>query len=100
MVTAAKEQYEEEGISAKLYAEGDELHYDFTINDVVTTEEERPALAEALQASTEANANSYMNTATEAKAAGSNDTVTVVLTFIDGEGNVLYTQSFSSENAK
>lgn len=100
MVDAAKEQYEEEGISAELYAEGDELRYDFTMTDIVTTEEERPALAEALQTSTEANADSYINTATEAKAAVSNDTVTVVLTFMDGEGNVLYTQSFSSEDAE
>ncbi len=100
MVDAAKEQYAEEGITAELYAQGNELHYDFTMDDIVTTEEERPALAEALQASTEANADSYVNTATEAKAAVSNDSVTVVLTFMDGEGNVLYTQSFSPADAE
>lgn len=98
-VETAKAQYEEEGISAKLYAEGDELRYEFSMDDVVTTEEERPALAEALKASTEANAESYADTAAQIKEGVSNDVVIVVVSFFDGEGNELYSQSFSSADA-
>lgn len=98
-VDTAKSQYEQEGISAKLYAEGDELRYEFSMDDVVTTEEERPALAEALKASTEANAESYASTAAQIKEGVSNDVVIVVVSFFDGEGNELYTQSFSSADA-
>ncbi|MCI7658221.1 DUF4854 domain-containing protein [Anaerotignum sp.] len=98
-VDAAKTQYEGEGISAKLYAEGDELRYEFSMDNVVTTEEERPALAEALKTSIEANAESYANTAAQIKEGVSNDVVIVVVSFFDGEGNELYTQSFSSADA-
>lgn len=100
VISAVKEQYEEQGISAKMYAEGNELRYEFTMSDIETTEEERPALAEALKTSTETNAESYMNTAKQAKEAVSNEEVIVVLTFFDGAGNVLYTQSFSSADAE
>lgn len=41
MLDAMQAQYEDQGISVKLYAEGDEMHYDFTIDNVVTTEETR-----------------------------------------------------------
>lgn len=100
VISAVKEQYEEQGISAKMYAEGNELRYEFTMSDIETTEEERPDLEEALKASTEANAQSYMDTAKQAKDAVSNEEVIVVLTFLDGAGNVLYTQSFSSADAE
>ena len=88
MLDAMQAQYEDQGISVKLYAEGDEMHYDFTIDSVVTTE--------ALKAGTEASATSYYELAKTVKESVSNDVVIVVLTFFDGEGNELYTQSFSS----
>lgn len=96
MLDAMQAQYEDQGISVKLYAEGDEMHYDFTIDSVVTTEETRPELTEALKAGTEASATSYYELAKTVKESVSNDVVIVVLTFFDGEGNELYTQSFSS----
>lgn len=96
MLESMQAQYEDQGISVKLYAEGDELHYDFTIDSVVTTEEDRPELTEALKAGTEASAASYSELAKTVKESVSNDVVIVVLTFFDGEGNELYTQSFSS----
>ena len=96
MLDAMQAQYEDQGISVKLYAEGDEMHYDFTIDSVVTTEETSPELTEALKAGTEASATSYYELAKTVKESVSNDVVIVVLTFFDGEGNELYTQSFSS----
>ena len=92
MLDAMQAQYEDQGISVKLYAEGDEMHYNFTIDSVVTTEETRPELT----AGTEASATSYYELAKTVKESVSNDVVIVVLTFFDGEGNELYTQSFSS----
>ena len=100
MVNAAKEQYSEEGIEAEMYAEGDELRYVFTMTDVETTEDERAVLAEALKASTEASADSFIDTAKQAKEVVTNDEVIVVITYYDGAGNELYSQSFSSADAE
>lgn len=100
MVNAAKEQYSEEGIEAEMYAEGDELRYVFTMTDVETTEDERAVLAEALKASTEASADSFIDTAKQAKEVVTNDEVIVVVTYMDGAGNELYSQSFSSADAE
>ena len=100
MVNAAKEQYSEEGIEAEMYAEGDELRYVFTMTDVETTEDERAVLAEALKASTEASADSFIDTAKQAKGVVTNDEVIVVVTYMDGAGNELYSQSFSSADAE
>lgn len=96
MLDSMQAQYEDQGISVKLYAEGDEMHYDFTIDNVVATDETRSELTEALKAGTEASAASYYELAKTVKDSVSNDVVIVVLTFFDGEGNELYTQSFSS----
>ena len=35
MLDAMQAQYEDQGISVKLYAEGDEMHYDFTIDNEI-----------------------------------------------------------------
>lgn len=96
MLDAMQAQYEDQGISVKLYAEGDEMHYDFTIDNVVATEDTRSELTESLKAGTEASAISYYELAKTVKDSVSNDVVIVVLTFFDGEGNELYSQSFSS----
>lgn len=99
VVAAAAEQYEADGIDATMYAEGDELRYEFTIEEEIP-EEDRAFFAENLQTSVDASADSYMNTAAQMKAAVSNDVVVVVITFLDGAGNELYSQSFSSADAE
>lgn len=100
LVDATAAQYGEEGTSAAMYAEGNELRYDFTIDSLETSEEERAVYAEALQSSTEAGADAYRSTAAELKSMVSNEEVVVVVTFMDGAGNVLYSQSFSSNDAE
>lgn len=99
MLDTVQAQYADQGISVDLYAKGDEMHYDFTIDNVVATEEDRSALAEALKAGTEATGTTYYDLAASVKESVSNDVVIVVLTFFDSEGNELYTQSFSSADA-
>ncbi len=99
MLDAVQAQYADQGISVDLYAEGDEMHYDFTIESAISTEEERSVMTEALKAGTEATGQTYYDLAASVKESVSNDVVVVVLTFFDSEGNELYTQSFSSADA-
>ena len=97
LVESTKEQYEEQGITAAMYAEGDELKYDFTVNTMTgLSEEELAAFSDALAASMESAASTFQDTADQAKEVVTNDTVTVVVTYFDGDSNVLYTQSFTS----
>lgn len=97
LVESTKEQYEEQGITAAMYAEGDELKYDFTVTTMTgLSEEELTAFSDALAASMESAASTFQDTADQAKEVVTNDTVTVVVTYFDGDGNVLYTQSFTS----
>lgn len=97
LVESTKEQYEEQGITAAMYAEGDELKYDFTVNTMTgLSEEELAAFSDALAASMESAASTFQDTADQAKEVVTNDTVTVVVSYFDGDGNVLYTQSFTA----
>lgn len=97
LVESTKEQYEEQGITAAMYAEGDELKYDFTVTTMTgLSEEELAAFSDALAASMESAASTFQDTADQAKEVVTNDTVTVVVSYFDGDGNVLYTQSFTS----
>lgn len=97
LVESTKEQYEEQGITAAMYAEGDELKYDFTVTTMTgLSEEELTAFSDALAASMESAASTFQDTADQAKEVVTNDTVTVVVTYFDGDSNVLYTQSFTS----
>lgn len=97
LVESTKEQYEEQGITAAMYAEGDELKYDFTVTTMTgLSEEELSAFSDALAASMESAASTFQDTADQAKEVVTNDTVTVVVTYFDGDGNVLYTQSFTA----
>lgn len=98
MVSAFKEQYEAEGIQATMYAQGDELWYEFTLADELT-EEDRSYFAEALQTSIGAEADTYLNSAAQMKSAVSNDVVIIVVSCLDGAGNELFSQSFSSADA-
>lgn len=100
LVNSTKEQYAQEDINAEMYAEGDELRYEFTINTLVgLSEEERAIFSDTLKTSMDASASSFQDTATQAKKVVSNEEVMVVVTYYDGDGNVLYTQSFSSADA-
>ncbi len=99
VIDLLKESYSEQGITADLYAKGDDLMYDFTMNDVVLTDEEIETYAETLKSSTAANADQYRDTASQAKDAVTNEVVNVVLTFMDAEGKVIYSEVFSSEDA-
>lgn len=96
MLSAAMEQNSSEEITGKIYAEGDELRYDYTMNGIELTDEEIAVYGEMLKQSTAEQAESYQNTANDMKNSVSNDTVTVVVTFMDGAGNVIYTESFTS----
>ena len=97
LVESTKEQYEEQGITAAMYAEGDELKYDFTVTTMTDlSEEELAAFSDALAASMESAASTFQDTADQAKEVVTNDTVTVVVSYFDGDGNVLYTQSFTA----
>ena len=97
LVESTKEQYEEQGITAAMYAEGDELKYDFTVTTMTgLSEEELAAFSDALAASMESAASTFQDTADQAKEVVTNDTVTVVVSYFDGDGNVLYTQSFTA----
>ena len=50
LVTSSIEQYESQGMELKMYAEGDELHYDLTLTTIETTDDDRSVYAEALEA--------------------------------------------------
>ena len=50
LVTSSVEQYESQGMELKMYAEGDELHYDLTLTTIETTDDDRSVYAEALEA--------------------------------------------------
>ena len=58
--------------------------------------QELAAFSDALAASMESAASTFQDTADQAKEVVTNDTVTVVVSYFDGDGNVLYTQSFTA----
>lgn len=99
LVSATAEQYEAQGIGVEVYASGDELHYDFTVNGLETTEEDRATYAETLQPVLDESASSFVDTASQIKNAVTNDEVVVVVTYLDGSGNELISQSYSSNDA-
>jgi hypothetical protein len=99
IVSATAEQYEAQGIGVEMYASGDELHYDFTINGLETTEADRETYAQALQETLDASGDSFVDTAAQIKDAVTNEAVTVVVTYLDGAGNELVSQSYSSADA-
>ena len=84
LVTSSVEQYESQGMELKMYAEGDELHYDLTLTTIETTDDDRSMYAEALDA------------AKDVQKSVSNETVLVVVTYFDAAGVELASQSFSS----
>ena len=95
-----QEIYAEQGITASMYAEGDELHYDFKMDNLSTTEEPRAMMAESLKSTTDASAETYTSVLESTKAFISNEKLVIVVTFYDADGNEMFTQSFSSEDAQ
>ena len=91
LVTSSVEQYESQGMELKMYAEGDELHY-----DLETTDDDRSVYAEALEAGLAETAQTFVDAAKDVQKSVSNETVLVVVTYFDAAGVELASQSFSS----
>ena len=85
LVTSSIEQYESQGMELKMYAEGDELHYDLTLTTI-----------EALEAGLAETAQTFVDAAKDVQKSVSNETVLVVVTYFDAAGVELASQSFSS----
>ena len=94
LVTSSVEQYESQGMELKMYAEGDELHYDLTLTTIETTDDDRSVYAEALEAGLAAQ--TFVDAAKDVQKSVSNETVLVVVTYFDAAGVELASQSFSS----
>lgn len=95
LISTAVEQYSAQGIDCGMSASGDELHYDFALTTPIS-EDERSYYEEALATELENNGQSFVDAADEVKAAVSNETVTVVVTYYDADGGVLATKSYTS----
>ena len=65
LVTSSIEQYESQGMELKMYAEGDELHYDLTLTTIETTDDDRSMYAEALEAGLAETAQTFVDAAKE-----------------------------------
>ena len=96
LVTSSVEQYESQGMELKMYAEGDELHYDLTLTTIETTDDDRSMYAEALEAGLAETAQTFVDAAKDVQKSVSNETVLVVVTYFDAAGVELASQSFSS----
>lgn len=93
----AAAQYEDQGYTVQIYAQGDQLHFDFTVTSLPeTTEEERAVYAEALETSMASAGEAFGAVASQVKDSVSNEVVDVVITYLDGAGNTIYTVTFSS----
>lgn len=92
-------QYEE-GFEVALYAEGDQLHFDFTVTSLPeTTEEERALYADVLKGTMESAGTTFNAVASQVKDSVSNEVVEVVISYLDGAGNVIYSVTYSSADA-
>lgn len=92
-------QYEE-GFEVALYAEGDQLHFDFTVTSLPeTTEEERTLYADVLKGTMESAGTTFNAVASQVKDSVSNEVVEVVISYLDGAGNVIYSVTYSSADA-
>lgn len=82
LVTSSVEQYESQGMELKMYAEGDELHYDLTLTTIETTDDDRSVYAEALEAGLAETAQTFVDAAKDVQKSVSNETVLVVVTYL------------------
>ena len=82
------------------YAEGDQLHFDFTVTSLPeTTEEERTLYADVLKGPMESAGTTFNAVASQVKDSVSNEVVEVVISYLDGAGNVIYSVTYSSADA-
>ena len=86
LVASSVEQYESQGMELKMYAEGDELHYDLTLTTIETTDDDRSVYAEALEAGLAETAQTFVDAAKDVQKSVSNETVLVVVTYFDAAG--------------
>ena len=98
MVETYTTQYESQGMGMKMYAEGDDLHMDVIMNDVVSPSSEELALyKETLEAAMEQESSTFVDMANQMKDACSNSTVNVVVTYLASDGATeLGSMSFAS----
>ena len=86
LVTSSVAQYESQGMELKMYAEGDELHYDLTLTTIETTDDDRSVYAEALEAGLAETAQTFVDAAKDVQKSVSNETGLVVVTYFDAAG--------------
>lgn len=99
-IEAAIGQTESEDFTVDLYAEGNQLHFDYTVTSLPeTTEEERALYAGVLESSMESAGDAFSTVASQVKDAVSNEVVEVVISYLDGAGNVIYSATYSSADA-
>lgn len=100
-LSSTVEQFEAQGMGVEVYAEGDELRYEFTISSLTgLSDDDRALYAETLQAAMDAVSTTFEDIAAQVSDAVSNDSVTVVVTYLDGDGGELFSQSFSPAEAE
>ena len=96
-IEAAIGQTESEDFTVDLYAEGNQLHFDYTVTSLPeTTEEERTLYADVLKGTMESAGTTFNAVASQVKDSVSNEVVEVVISYLDGAGNVIYSVTYSS----
>ena len=99
-IEAAIGQTESEDFTVDLYAEGNQLHFDYTVTSLPeTTEEERALYADVLKGTMESAGTTFNAVASQVKDSVSNEVVEVVISYLDGAGNVIYSVTYSSADA-
>lgn len=99
-IEAAIGQTESEDFTVDLYAEGNQLHFDYTVTSLPeTTEEERALYADVLKGTMESAGTTFNAVASQVKDSVSNEVVGVVISYLDGAGNVIYSVTYSSADA-
>ena len=78
-IEAAIGQTESEDFTVDLYAEGNQLHFDYTVTSLPET--------------------TFNAVASQVKDSVSNEVVEVVISYLDGAGNVIYSVTYSSADA-
>ena len=99
VVDAYTAQYEGQGMGMKMYAEGDDLHMDVIMNDVVSpSSEEMEMYKTYLEEAMNGESSTFVDMANQMKDACSNSTINVVVTYLASDGTTeLYSESFAAD---
>ena len=97
-VSAMTKQYEDQGMTCSMYAEGDDLRMDITMTSIEATAEEAAQYKEVLDPLLEENSATFVDMANEVKKACSNETINVVVTYLDNAGTELTSMSFAADS--